>query len=369
MAEQRYDLSRLQAPKVERLSTGGARVPARPTRVGVFDYRQPDGTIRRELRPPEEVFSQASLDSLADVPVIEGHPAMVNSSNFKDLTKGHVSGQPRKDGIFVAVKTVIQDGATLAKVDSGELCELSCGYHCDIDPTPGVFDGQAYDAVQRNIRYNHVGLGPKGWGRAGSDVALRFDGGVTELSLSAEQPKGRKPVKCRFDGKEYERGGDDHIMALEAKLDGQLIEVKNAQARADAAEANLAAEKSAHAKTQEALAVANDPKRIDGLVNGRVSLLVSAAKILGADTKFDGKTDREVMVECVAVSFPDVNLDGKSDDYVRALFDRALETDVRADSIERLPGLLVREHQEQERKDAAARENAKPAPAPWAMSK
>lgn len=366
MAEQRYDLSRLQSAKVEKLPTGGIRVPASLTRVGVLDYRNPDGTVRRELRPAEEVFDQASLDSLADAPVIEGHPSMVDPSNFKDLAKGHVSGTPRKDGIFVAAKAVIQDASTIIKVDSGDLCEVSCGYQCDVEPTSGVFDGQPYDVIQRNIRYNHVGLGPKNWGRAGNEVALRLDGGVCEIST--EQPKGRKVPKCRFDGKEYERGSDDHVMALEAKLDGQLIEVKSAQARVDAAEANLAAEKAEHAKTKDLLAKASDQTRIDGLVNARVELLVAATKVLGADTKFDGKSDREIMAEVVAVAYPETKLDGKSDDYVRALFDNALKSDVRADSIERLPGLLVREQHEQDRKDAteAAR---KPEPAPWAMSK
>jgi uncharacterized protein len=366
VAEQRYDLSRLQAPKVEKLPTGGVRVPARLTRVGVFDYRQPDGTVRRELRPAEEVFDAASLDSLADAPVIEGHPAMVDPANFKDLAKGHVSGTPRKDGIFVSAKAVVQDAATISRIDTGDLCEVSCGYQCDIEPTSGVFDGQPYDVVQRNIRYNHVGLGPKNWGRAGSDVALRFDGGVCEILT--EQPKGKKVTKCRFDGREYERGSDDHVMALEAKLDGQLIEVKSAQARVDAAEGALAAEKAEHAKTKDSLAKASDQARIDGLVNARVELLVAATKVLGGDAKFDGKSDREIMAEVVAVAYPETKLDGKSDDYVRALFDRALEQDVRADSIERLPGLLVREQHEQDRQDAAAAAR-KPEPAPWAMSK
>ena len=33
------------------------------TRVGIFEYRRPDGSIRRELRLPEEVFAPESLAS------------------------------------------------------------------------------------------------------------------------------------------------------------------------------------------------------------------------------------------------------------------------------------------------------------------
>ena len=43
------------------------------TSVGVFTYRE-DGTTRRELRLPEEVFAQESLDSLKCKPLTLYHP-------------------------------------------------------------------------------------------------------------------------------------------------------------------------------------------------------------------------------------------------------------------------------------------------------
>jgi hypothetical protein len=58
-------------------------------------YRNPDGSDRRELRLPEEVFKADSLETLRDATVIEGHPDMVNPSNWKELSRGHVSGLPR----------------------------------------------------------------------------------------------------------------------------------------------------------------------------------------------------------------------------------------------------------------------------------
>ena len=33
------------------------------TRTGIFDYKNPDGSIRRELRLPEQVFDPDSLSS------------------------------------------------------------------------------------------------------------------------------------------------------------------------------------------------------------------------------------------------------------------------------------------------------------------
>jgi hypothetical protein len=40
-------------------------------------------------------------------------------------------------------------------------------------------NGEAYDAIQRDIIVNHVAIGPKGWGRAGPDCAIRTDSNQT----------------------------------------------------------------------------------------------------------------------------------------------------------------------------------------------
>lgn len=40
------------------------------TSVGIFEYANPDGSIRRELRLPEDVFDTASLESYQGKPLI-----------------------------------------------------------------------------------------------------------------------------------------------------------------------------------------------------------------------------------------------------------------------------------------------------------
>lgn len=54
------------------------------TRVGIFEYQNPDGTIRRELRLPEEVFAPESLASYKGKPVILTHEAgMIDTENVQ----------------------------------------------------------------------------------------------------------------------------------------------------------------------------------------------------------------------------------------------------------------------------------------------
>jgi hypothetical protein len=309
----------------------------------VLTYHNADGTSRREFRPPEEVFAADSLASLRDAPVVIGHPAMIDSQNWEKLSVGHVSGGVKPEGNLVTGYTTVQKADALAKVDSGELCEQSCGYKCKIDETPGTYDGQPYDVVQRSIQYNHVGLGPKGWGRAGSDVSLRLDGvsdTILELTPTVTQTHEAPPMKVRFDGVEYDAGSAEHVQALENKLDGQTQELTKVTTERDTVQAKLDSATQTQVDLQTKLDAATSQERIDGLVNARVGLVVDAVKVLGTNAKLDGKTDREIMTDVVAVTHPAIKLDGKSDDYVKALFDAGVASGTRADSISRLPGIL-----------------------------
>src|SRR5687768_4092559 len=137
----RFDAGRLG--KIERTPQGGARIPAALTRTGVLTYTNADGTTRRELRPPEEVFRQDSLDTLRSATVTEGHAAWITPENFREFNRGHVAeGSVRQDGELVAAQLVVQEAASIKRIDTRELTELSMGYTCDYDATPGEWHGQ-----------------------------------------------------------------------------------------------------------------------------------------------------------------------------------------------------------------------------------
>ena len=327
--EQRYDFSRLAGSKVSRTSQGFARMPANLTRTGVFKYTNPDGTTRRELRLPEEVFAQDSLDSLRDAPVVWGHPAMVTPANIREHEIGHISGTPKGDGVrLVSGELVVKRADGLAKVDSGEGQELSCGYKCHTEMRSGVYQGEKFDCIQRGIVYNHVGMGPKGWGRAGGDVALRLDGLYATIEVQPEVTISEisAPMKIRFDGQELDLASEVNVNAIQSRLDSQATALKTATTERDTLQAKLDSSTADVAKLTANLTAALDPKRIDSAVESRVALVVSAAKVLGDDAKFDGKTEREIQALVIAKVQPSAKLDGKSDDYVSARFDACLET-------------------------------------------
>lgn len=174
--------------KPTKLSNGWLRIDGRITRTGVFTYRLPDGKLRRELRLPEEVFKADTMQSFALVPVTDEHPpAFLDATNTKEYARGSVAGTLRQDGQFVAGEMLVTDADLIAKLEGGKAREISCGYTCDLEESPGELNGERYDAIQRNIRGNHVAIVERG--RAGPEARVRMDAAVCTEDGGDDQPR------------------------------------------------------------------------------------------------------------------------------------------------------------------------------------
>lgn len=185
--EQRYD----SIPLGETYFTPEGYLIDHPilTRVGIFEYKNPDGSIRRELRLPEEVFAPESLASYKGKPVILTHEAgMIDSDNVQQEQIGTILSEGTQDGDNVRAQIIIHDAR---KLDYG-LRELSLGYSLDLEEVPGEWQGQPYDVIQRNIRVNHLALVEKA--RAGDSARLNIDGEDTQAE------KGGNTMSKRKDG-------------------------------------------------------------------------------------------------------------------------------------------------------------------------
>jgi hypothetical protein len=331
----RFDVAEIGRPV--RTPQGFLRVPAFLTRAGVLEYKRADGTTVRELRHPDEVFRPDSLESLSAAPLTDLHPKeMVNPKNVRTLRVGHVGEAVRQDGQRVAATVTIEDEQMIAAVERGDRREISCGYACVVDATPGEWDGERYDAVQRDIVYNHAALGPRNWGRAGSEVALRLDSGdaMTASALGAP-PEWRNDgpsdpgevdmdlATFRVDGfdvqapKQWAQVIEKGLKQRDDALAERTKERDTAQGRADAAEKEVK-------DLKEKLAAAEDPKRLDQAVNTRMALLEQARKVLPAEHKFDGQSTRQVQEAALKRLDDKSDFTGKSDDYVAALFEHVI---------------------------------------------
>ena len=141
------------------------------TSTGIFEYHNNDGSLRRELRLPDEVFNRDSLSSYKGKPVVITHDAgLITKDNVAQNQIGTILSDGKRDGDDVRAEIVIHD--TDAMKDC-KFKELSLGYNLDLDETPGIWNGQRYDAIQRNIRINHLALVREA--RAGEQARLNID--------------------------------------------------------------------------------------------------------------------------------------------------------------------------------------------------
>jgi len=156
------------------------------TSTGIFEYKNPDGSVRRELRLPEDVFDPESLASYKGKPVIITHDAgLIDKSNVADESIGTILSEGERSGDDVRAEIIIHDTDAMKQ---SRLKELSLGYNLDLEETPGEWHGEKYDAIQRNIRINHLALVREA--RAGEQARLNIDGRDAETTL-----KGGKVMK------------------------------------------------------------------------------------------------------------------------------------------------------------------------------
>lgn len=302
------------------------------TRSGVFVYRQPDGTERREYRPAEQVFKADSLDSFLGAPVTDDHPPeLLTADNARAHAVGAVCETPRADGNYVVARLSVFDAATIAKMKVGKV-QLSCGYDVDLVETPGTTpNGERYDAVQTNIRGNHVAIVDSA--RAGNAAHVRMD--AAGWMLGAPQENG-----------------------MDEALKKALADLVAATARADAADARVK-QLEANVAEQTARADAADKARTDSgaaqpeMVRARVALERTAAPIL-SDLKPEALallSDRAVQIAVVKkVDNDDLAPEAKAGDirsqdaYVLARFDAAVKRSAPGTDIEAQvrAGLLAR---------------------------
>ena len=151
------------------------------SKIGVYPYLgseigadEPD-RIYKVYRPESELASEETIASFRLMPIIDEHTVL--GSEDEGLTpaerkgvQGALGQDIHYDRPYLRGTLKLFSESAKELVRSGTRRELSPGYRCRYDFSPGVFDGQVYDAIQRDIRANHLALVTEG--RTGPDVAV-----------------------------------------------------------------------------------------------------------------------------------------------------------------------------------------------------
>ena len=132
------------------------------------------------VRPPDEVFSEATLASFEGKPVTNDHPpGLIGPDEVKTYEMGHAQNIRRGTGEwkdYMIADLHIHDRDLIDAIQNGKR-EISCGYECDyVKNEDGTYS-------QKNIRGNHVAVVDRG--RAGKRAAI----------LDSDKNEAKKPER------------------------------------------------------------------------------------------------------------------------------------------------------------------------------
>lgn len=309
-------------------------VPARISRTGIQQYLAVEmGLTDKEpselvsiYRPEEEVFSDESLSSFANKTVTDDHPPeLVNAGNSKVYSVGFSGPEVNRDGMFAKTIIHVTDAEAIRKIESGKV-ELSNGYTADIEWTPGVTpDGETYDAIQRNIKGNHIAIVERG--RAGPSC---------RVADNLPDDKDETNMLITIDGVDYEVS-DQAAQAI-GKVQARL---KDAEEETKKKEDEMEEQKEESKKTEDSLkAQLDDAKskvvttaQIDSMVADRAKFIDSVLKVAPEYTGWEGKDESTIKSEVVALKCDGVVTDSVSADYINARFDILVEDSAKSNTL------------------------------------
>jgi hypothetical protein len=312
-------------------------VPARIARTGVQEYyagemglkdREVTDTVR-VYRPASEVFSSDSLGSFSSKPVTDNHPpVLLDAKNTKTYAVGFCEPDIVKDGDYVKAVLHITDSAAIERVKSGKV-ELSNGYTSKIEWTPGVTSsGEAYDAIQTDIRGNHIAIVDAGRCGAACRIADSKPEEITMQTLTIDG--------VDFDVNDKQREALDKLQTRLADAEKEALkkEEDEGKSKKDEEEEEEESKKETsdalkkvdvlQAKLDDALSRIPNAEMLDKLLENRLETRDSALKIVPT---FDhkGKDCEAIRAEIVATKCPTVDTSKVSTDYIRARFDMLAE--------------------------------------------
>lgn len=334
----------------------------RVARSGIQLYKgrevgRPQMDTVKVYRPPDEVFNKDSMVTFAHRPITDDHPPVaVTADNWKKYAVGASGGDVARDGEFLRVPMVVMDSAVIKKVHDGKV-ELSVGYTTDLKWGEGTdpATGETYDAMQTNIRANHIAVVDAARGgeklrigdqplsdEARADQAASFaDSGFARLVDEAIKRGVDKMadlktvtvdgISCQMTDTAAQvvekamRTADERISDLEKQLKASQDAL--AKAQTDAVAAADTSKKAIETKDAELVTVKKQledaklsPAKLDELVKDRQIVAGKAKAVLGDKLVVDGKTDDEIRRQVVESKLGDA-CKGWTPEQVKASFD------------------------------------------------
>jgi hypothetical protein len=121
------------------------------------------------LRDPVELKKAAP--TFNNLPVLKRHVAVSATDHKPDDVIGSTGTDAAFEAPYLVNSLVVWASKDIEQIEEDLKRELSCAYRYRPDMTPGVYEGEAYDGVMRDIVGNHLAVVASG--RAGPDVLVQ----------------------------------------------------------------------------------------------------------------------------------------------------------------------------------------------------
>jgi hypothetical protein len=226
--------------------------------------------IYQMLRDPGELAKAAP--SFARNQLMFVHTAVSAEDPKQEQIAGTVGSDVEFLAPYLIADLCVWDEEAIAGIETDTVRELSSSYRYRADMTPGMYEGQRYDGVMRDIEGNHVALVKSG--RAGSDVKAADSkleinmetkfGKALYAILCAASPKlasdaALRPLVIGLTRKQCDlRALEPKLLAMDAAL-----RTKETFAAMDAAKDAEAEEETAEEKKEREEKAAKDKKAKD----------------------------------------------------------------------------------------------------------
>lgn len=225
-------ISDANTSKREKDSNGFLIIKDNPiAKAGVFDYllsevfSQVEKDKDKIVRVCREFSNlQANKDLFKGKPIKWEH-YWVGKEGETQTADGAIFGDVRADEPYLKADLIIYNKDLIAKIEAGEVVELSPAYEADIEAGEGSYNGDGYAFKQKLKEVNHLAVVETG--RSGSDLRI-YDEKKTEEKMKTKDKGLIRSLIAKLKDEEAQLQEDSSTEAI-----AKILEISNSEGSDD----------------------------------------------------------------------------------------------------------------------------------------
>lgn len=285
--------------------------------------------VTKEVIPLEEL--EKTKNDIVGIPITNDHPfEFVGNRNSNELVKGSVLKMLGIKNKEMHIEAIIYDANLILDIQAGK-DQLSIGYYCDLEESSGVTEnGERYDYIQRNIKYNHLAVVYAA--RAGEEAKItKFNSKEHDLAyskgLNIKKINGRQEMAVfKLNGKDFT---ETELYQEAVRLNSEVETLKKTNSDLSSEKSRLEGELAVEKQnSQDAQARINGIEaEINAKINSKLAL-ISQLKQNGFDVADTTLAESEIKRDFIKKNSA-IDIDGKDDNFVEGVFEALIKNNAK----------------------------------------